>query len=168
MIKVKRSKEPREKISKIAKKSGYKIKDTSNMKGTHPKTEFKKGQVAWNKGKKLPPLSEKTKKRMSESHPKGKDHHNWKGGITPFLKRIRNSPKYKIWRIKVFTRDNWTCQNCRKRGCYIEAHHIKSISSYPELVYDVDNGVTLCFECHKLVDKYRNRFKKIYKKGNQL
>ena len=152
-------------VKGMKKKSRYKIKDTSNMKGTHPKSEFKKGRTPWNKDKKgLRKCSEATRKKMSQSHPKGKNHPNWKGGITPFLKRVRNSMEYKMWRIAVFTRDNWTCQNCGKRGIYIEAHHIKRISLYPELVYDVDNGVTLCFECHKLVDKYRNRFKKVYKR----
>ena len=28
----------------------WRIKDTSNMRGRHPKSEFKKGMVSWNKG----------------------------------------------------------------------------------------------------------------------
>jgi len=60
------SKETREKMSKSRKKHPPWNKD---VKGIHfsPKTEFKKGQVAWNKG--IPFLKE-TKRKMSESHKK--------------------------------------------------------------------------------------------------
>jgi 5-methylcytosine-specific restriction endonuclease McrA len=61
--------------------------------------------------------------------------------------------KYFEWRTKVFERDNWTCQTCRKRGVYLEPHHIKGWAKYPKLRYEVENGVTLCKECHKLTRK---------------
>ena len=150
-------------IKGMKKKNRYKIKDTSNMKGTHPKSEFKKGRTPWNKDKEgLQKHSEATRKKMSQSHPKGKYHPNWKGGITPFLKRVRNSMEYKMWRIAVFTRDNWMCQNCGKRNgknvgktVCINAHHILNFAEYPELRFAIDNGITLCKKCHlKFHKKY--------------
>ena len=80
---------------------------------------------------------------------KGKSHWNWHGGITEISKKIRNSKRYKRWRDAVFKRDNWTCQICKKLGCYVEADHIKAFSLYPKLRFRVSNGRTLCRKCHK-------------------
>jgi len=81
----------------------------------------------------------------------GKEHWNWQGGITPINAKERNSKRYKEWRAKVFERDNWTCQNCRRRGGYLEADHIKPFSLYPKLRYKVSNGRALCKKCHNLI-----------------
>lgn len=45
---------------------------------------YEKGNIPWNKGKKLPPLPEETKRRMRQSHPRnvGEKAPHWKGGIT--------------------------------------------------------------------------------------
>lgn len=80
--------------------------------------------------------------RTKESSP------NWRGGITPEHRAIRNSKEYADWRQKVFERDDWTCQTCNIRGGIIHAHHIKSFSDYPELRFVLENGVTLCEEHH--------------------
>lgn len=87
----------------------------------------------------------------------GDKHPNWKGGITKESKRLRNTREYQVWRSSVFQRDNWTCQTCGQRGCYLEAHHIKEVSKYKDLMFDVSNGVTLCGECHKLTPNYKGR-----------
>lgn len=89
---------------------------------------------------------------------------NWKGGTTKRCMLIRFSLQYKTWRSKVFERDNWTCQTCNKRGVYLEAHHIKELiniikeyniktledSKKCKELWNLDNGVTLCKECHNL------------------
>lgn len=83
----------------------------------------------------------------------GKDNPNWKGGVTPDTIKIRNSKIYKEWRLSVFKRDNWTCQDCGNRSCknnyvYLEAHHIKPFATHKELRFDINNGVCLCRSCH--------------------
>lgn len=98
---------------------------------------------------------------------------NWKGGITKLNYLIRNSEKYIEWRLRVFENANWKCQGCGKYNCYFEAHHKKSfakilqennIKTFEEAMnclelWDIKNGVCLCFDCHKKVDKYRRKFK---------
>lgn len=91
----------------------------------------------------------------------GDNGHRW----NPFVKiqeKIRWSKKYCSWRISIFVRDNWTCQECGKNKCYVEAHHKKSFAliikennietmaqalKCKEL-WNLFNGVTLCKECH--------------------
>lgn len=60
---------------------------------------------------------------------------------------VRRTFKYKNWREEVFRRDNYTCQKCGKTG-KLNAHHIQSYSEYPEEGLKVDNGITLCLDCH--------------------
>ncbi len=67
--------------------------------------------------------------------------------------RNRNSPEYKKWRNKVFERDKYTCQKCNKIGGTLNAHHIKEYSKYPEVRYEVKNGITLCEKCHKKIHR---------------
>ena len=60
----------------------------------------------------------------------------------------RNMPEYIEWRKAVYERDDYTCQECGTKGS-MQAHHIKSWVGFPELRFDVDNGMTLCKNCHK-------------------
>ena len=60
--------------------------------------------------------------------------------------------KYKEFVLQVKTRDNYTCQICNKTfesPLAIQAMHILSKENYPELKYDVMNGLTGCFRDHK-------------------
>ena len=81
---------------------------------------------------------------------------------------IRKSAEYRKWRNEVFRRDDYTCQLCKKRSragisVYLEADHILSFESYPELRFIVSNGRTLCKDCHK---KTHNFGIKIWQKSH--
>ena len=84
---------------------------------------------------------------------RGKLSPRWIDGRTPENKRIRQSIEYRLWRESVFARDNWICQKCKKQGGELHPHHIKGFARYPESRFAIDNGVTLCKECHKQFHK---------------
>lgn len=84
----------------------------------------------------------------------GKNHWNWRGGITAQHFRERNNWRLKKWRRLVFKRDNYTCQICGVRGGKLNADHIKAWALYPKLRYKLSNGRTLCVPCHKKTDNF--------------
>ena len=85
----------------------------------------------------------KTSERM-----KGSGSPFWKGGINGENDTLRHRREYKEWRTSVYERDDYTCQCCGIRGCKLNAHHINQFADYPELRYDIGNGITLCTKCH--------------------
>lgn len=68
---------------------------------------------------------------------------------------VRNSSDYSKWRKRVFDRDSYTCQHCGQVGGKLQADHIKTFYLYPELRLDIDNGRTLCEDCHKKTATYK-------------
>lgn len=99
-----------------------------------------------------------TGKRQSLKHriaTSGSNQWNWKGGITPVNTKIRNSLQYKLWRKSVFERDNYRCViGGLMHGSKLQADHIKSFAEFPKLRFDINNGRTLCIDCHKKTDSY--------------
>lgn len=77
----------------------------------------------------------------------------WKGGINGENDTLRHRREYKDWRIAIYERDNYTCQCCGIRGGKLNAHHINQFADYPELRYDVNNGITLCVKCHDATEE---------------
>lgn len=78
----------------------------------------------------------------------------WTGGPVPPWEREnggRSSPKYTRWRVRVFERDGYTCQKCGRVGGELNAHHIKPFKSHKNLRYVVENGLTVCVECHRKI-----------------
>lgn len=79
----------------------------------------------------------------------GENHPFWKGGISSENIKIRTSSEYKQ---KVRDRmhfDDYTCRECKKRGCALQVNHIKPFAIFPELRLDFNNLETLCVPCHK-------------------
>jgi hypothetical protein len=98
---------------------------------------------------------EQTSERM-----RGDRCHFWKGGINGENDTLRHRREYKDWRTSVYERDDYTCQCCGVRGGRLNAHHINQFADYPELRYDVNNGITLCVKCHDATEK--DSFHNIY------
>jgi 5-methylcytosine-specific restriction endonuclease McrA len=150
-----------------------KISDSKKGKPNNSTGKFKKGQVSPNKGKKLYWMTGENNNnwgKFGKNHPCYKEDKKHK-----FHKLIRETFKYRQWRSDVFTRDNFTCQKCLEKGCYLEAHHIKRfidiIEEYNiktldealncEELWNINNGITLCNKCHRNTDTWGRRSFKI-------
>lgn len=83
----------------------------------------------------------------------------------PKLNRVEwmNKVEYKEWRAKVFARDNYTCQNCDKRGGKLHAHHIIPVSADESKIVNVDNGITLCKKCHSKTIRHEKEYEEYFK-----
>lgn len=53
------------------------------------------------------------------------------------------------WSKEVYERDDYICKKCGKRGNKLNAHHINSWDKHPDERFNIDNGITLCVDCHK-------------------
>lgn len=109
-----------------------------------------KRERPWNKGVPNPALSERQR---------GPNNPNWKGGVSVDSPKFRQSSEYKTWRKAVIERDGYKCVVCGARnidGKRVVFHvdHIFPFSTHPEKRLDMDNGRTLCFDCHKKTDTY--------------
>jgi len=172
----KHSEETKRKISESEK--GKILSEETKRKMSEAKREIsKETRKKISKIHKGKPKSEEHKRKISEAIKLliGDKSSNWKGGISTLNNIIRNSDKYKEWRFQIFGRDNFTCQCCNIRGTYLEVHHIKSrkeiIKEYNitkiedalncEILWDLNNGITYCLECHNKLKKKGGKLAKI-------
>ena len=153
-------------IKRILLKNNILIRPRGAISGKPNKGVFTKNNIPWNKDLKGIHLSQKSE---------------FKKGIAPWNKglvlnqniniktQIRDCTKGKNWKYSIYKRDNNTCQLCffhdKGHKGFIGAHHIYRlsdiISDYSinniddanncKLIWDINNGVCLCKNCHKKV-----------------
>lgn len=124
-----------------------------------------------------------TKLKMSKNAygRKGNLNPRYIDGRTPLTMVIRNLSEMHFWRILVFEKDYYECQDCGLKGSPIEAHHEKSfalildefLEQYNQFspiedketltrlamnykpFWDINNGKTLCVDCHSKTKRGR-------------
>ena len=149
-----------------------KLSDANSAKWTD---ERRKLQSEKRKGVASCALGKTWKLKHIKKYPTRTGENNifWKGGKTKLSQQIRMSAEYSFWRMSVFKRDFFTCQHCgaknKKGEKYIfDADHIypfsKILDDYNitsieeaiscEKLWDIENGRTLCRECHKKTETW--------------
>lgn len=83
------------------------------------------------------------------------------GIIKENIDEIRMSYKYQKWKQTVLSYNPNCCNKCGKsptplNNIILHVHHIKSFAKYPEIRFDIKNGIVLCSSCHKLEHKVRS------------
>jgi DNA repair exonuclease SbcCD ATPase subunit len=95
--------------------------------------------------------------------------------------KIRNKTEYLKWRISVLERDNFRCRVCSasikdNKNLRLEVHHAKSFNDICnennittikqalscKEIWRLDNGISLCFSCHKDIERIRTRIRNIF------
>ncbi len=108
--------------------------------------------------------SERQKQMMRDK--RGELHPRWIKDRTISIEkhRLRGTQEWNNWRMSIFTRDKFTCQDCKQVGGKLEPHHIIPLRIDMTKIFDVGNGITLCRACHvltilneeKFIEKYLN------------
>jgi len=181
-IGIKHSEETKKKMSESQKRIGN-GKWNLGKKASN-ETKLKQSialKLAYKEGRKKPMMLGKQysieERKIQSEKMKGSNAPNYKGGVTPIHMRLRGCYKYKIWRDGVYKRDNYTCVWCGdNRGGNLEPDHIISFSSIldqirfqygvenlyekaleSELLWDINNGRTLCKDCHRKTETWGHR-----------
>ena len=149
------------------------VKEGNSLKWKND--DFRNNQIEKRKNKPSGALGKtwKVDKIIKRPNNSGENNHFWKGGKTKLSLQIRNSAEYSFWRKQIFERDNYTCQICgrkNKKGdkVIIEVDHIypfsKTLDDFDitsieeaiscEKIWDIENGRTLCRECHKKTETW--------------
>lgn len=82
--------------------------------------------------------------RVGQRYNRGEAHHNYRAEAR---RRNRGGSHHK-WVNAVISRDKAICQCCGVYGVELHAHHVKSYKDFPDLRFEVSNGLTLCYKCH--------------------
>lgn len=74
----------------------------------------------------------------------------WKGGITYIRNKLVSYYDYKVWRDFILKRDDYQCLMCLSKKD-LQVHHIIPVYENKKKIIDIDNGLTLCKYCHKMM-----------------
>ena len=140
----------KKKISSVC-KGKRRSKKTEFKKGIIAKNwnGFKKGMTSWNKGKKLGPLPEETKRKISLKL-QGNNSYRYIDGRSKLLSPARYGDDWSKIRMLIYERDNFTCQDCglkmtNKTGAFDVHHKIPFLDSFDN---SLNNLTSLCRSCH--------------------
>ena len=105
-----------------------------------------------------PIIREKWIKKMKEVT-FGEKNHRWIEDRSSIVNwGTRRSYEYMGWARKVRVRDGYKCRIDNEDCCgKIEVHHILPYRDYPELHYQINNGITLCHALHPRVRSEEKR-----------
>ena len=92
--------------------------------------------------------SEETKRKISENHA-------WRGKVVPWFEPWMTSGRA-LWRNEIKRKFDSTCLICFSKE-EIETHHIVPVCESPERELDLNNGMCLCYSCHKFVHEVLRR-----------
>lgn len=83
-------------------------------------------------------------------HARGEKHYRWNPNLTDDerYKERKSDFEYRIFIKNVLKRDNYTCQCCGIRANLV-VHHKDGYNWNKDRRTDLDNGITLCQNCHK-------------------
>lgn len=65
------------------------------------------------------------------------------------MRREWECKDYNKWIQDVFSRENYTCEKCGKRGSKLHAHHKDGYKWCKNRRTDLSNGACLCSDCHR-------------------
>jgi hypothetical protein len=112
--------------------------------------------IVWSRRKKLQKLKKERKARIKT--------------FISLSEKIKNMPKYRLWRAYVIVESKYICTYCKNKTRKMEANHIKplvnivtenQIHSVVDAIncaqlWDVKNGEALCVPCYKKTPEYSN------------
>lgn len=88
----------------------------------------------------------------------GEKHVNWNPNKTDSQRleekvARKNNLQFKKWSKEVKQRDKFICQICENNSRKLVSHHLNCWANFEEQRYDLENGVCLCENCHRLFHK---------------
>ncbi len=101
----------------------------------------------------------KNKEKVKEREKKNKKKKSlyqkqWrKDNLHEIVKRGKINTLSRYCWAKIIRQRDCSCQICGKTR-RIEAHHIIHMKDYPQLTLNLNNGITLCFTCHRQAHGY--------------